>query len=82
MNKNRKLLTLEQKKANKKIYNKKYYAYIKKPLTAAQKERKRINAKKYYEKPENKTRILAQAKEKYWQRKLEYLTGEQSIKVV
>lgn len=75
--KKRKLLTPEQKKANKKIYNKKYYdevyKYIKKPLTTEQKERRRIDAKKYYEKQENKTRILALAKERYLNRKLECL---------
>ena len=75
--KKRKLLTPEQKKANKKIYNKKYYdevyKYIKNPLTAEQKERKRIDAKKHYEKPENKAKILARAKERYLNRKLEFL---------
>ena len=74
--KKRKPLTPEQKKA-KKIYNKKYYEevykYIKKPLTAEQKKAKRIYAKKYYAQEDNKTKILAKAKERYLNRKLEFL---------
>ena len=70
--KKRKPLTPKQKAKKKKYYDE-VYKYIKKPLTPEQKEAKRIDAKKYYDNPENKTRILAKAKERYFNRKLEFL---------